>query len=70
MAELIVTLRKINNIDNILSQCANNGITNFRVNLARSSVEKNSELIEIIKCKLKLYQFTAIRSLILMEIKK
>lgn len=53
MSRLIVTLRKTEDVDNILDLCKQYDICDFRINLARSNIKKNLEVLGKIKKRIK-----------------
>lgn len=53
MSRLIVTLRKRDDVDEILEVCKQYDICDFRINLARSNIEKNLEVLDKIKKRIK-----------------
>lgn len=48
VAQLVITLRYSNNVEQIIQYCKENGINNFRINLGRSNDNKNKKLFELI----------------------
>ena len=51
MSQLVVTVRKSENIEKIIDTCIEYNVYNYRINLARSTMEKNEDVIKIINNK-------------------